>query len=474
MVMSEDTPTSDEKLAEIVTELVRLRRTNETLVDKIGELTEQLRERNRRVEELEEENEELRKAVKRQAAPFRRRDSDKKPKSKHKKPGRKNGHEGSNRPRPEDDEVDEEHEVPLLECPCCGGDELSELHPLIQYVEDIEVRRVVHKILTYSATCEDCGRVRSRHPLQVSEATGAAGVGVGPNALAFALDLNKRLGLSLRKTSEVLKRHLGLSLSPGGLVQANHRLAEKLEGEYDALIEQLRDSAAVYADETSWWVGESGWWLWTFTNDEDTTVYSVQPKRSADVVDEFLEGFDGVLISDCLNVYDNHPHDQQKCYAHHLRAVSAALKLRPDSAYLRRVQLFLRTAMGVEPDEPEPVDDELLERLEGWASKLLAGKRRDDVEEKIRNRLDKQRDCLFTFLTHPEVDATNNAAERAIRPAVIARKISCGNRTTRGKRTWEVSASLAASLDKRDEDFAELIRRTARLLPQRPHAPPQG
>lgn len=40
-------------------------------------------------------------------------------------------------------------------------------------------------------------------------------------------------------------------------MQANHRLVEKLEGEYDALIEQLRDSAAVYADETSWWVGES-------------------------------------------------------------------------------------------------------------------------------------------------------------------------------------------------------------------------
>jgi transposase len=35
----------------------------------------------------------------------------------------------------------------------------------------------------------------------------------------------------------------------------------------------------------------------------------------------------------------------------------------------------------------------------------------------------------FTFLEHPEVEPTNAAAERAIRPAVVNRKVCGGNRT---------------------------------------------
>jgi transposase len=64
----------------------------------------------------------------------------------------------------------------------------------------------------------------------------------------------------------------------------------------------------------------------------------------------------------------------------------------------------------------------------------------------VRNRLNKQRDHLFTFLDHDGVDATNNLAERQLRPAVIARKISCGNKTQNGARTWQILTSLAATL----------------------------
>lgn len=471
MAMSDDSPISDDRLVEILSELVKLRRTNERLVERIDELTERLQEQTGRIAELERENEKLRRTSKRPAAPFRRRDTAKKPKSQHKKPGRKSGHTGASRATPAPDEVDREHEVELSSCPCCGADELKNPHPLVQYVEDIEVRRVVHKITTYSGTCETCGRVRSRHPLQVSDATGAAGVAVGPRALAFALDLNKRLGLSTRKTCEVLDQHLGLSLTAGGLVGASHRLADRLEPDYEALIDELRDSAAVYVDETSWWVGEAGWWLWAFTDDEDTTVYSVEPRRNQKVVHEILgTDFTGVLGSDCLNIYDGLPYEQQKCYAHHLRALGRALEQRPDSEFLARVRKLLKIAMGMRDDEP--MDEDLLGRFERWGRRLLGPRREDPVEEKLRNRLYKQIEHLFTFLEFPEIAATNNAAERALRPAVVARKISCGNRTAQGSRTWEIIASLARSCDQRDEDFAELIQRAVKLRAQRPNAPP--
>jgi transposase len=163
---------------------------------------EQLR---RRVAELELENEKLRKensqlqeklkAVSReafrQAAPFRRRDRlrSKVPR----KPGRRPGHPGSRRPIPK--RVDETVEATLSSCPHCGG-RVTDVQPIKQTVEDIPaVRPWVTEIVTYRGKCADCGPVRSTHPRQVSLASGAAGVQVGPRAAALATDLNKRLGI---------------------------------------------------------------------------------------------------------------------------------------------------------------------------------------------------------------------------------------------------------------------------------------
>jgi hypothetical protein len=66
------------------------------------------------------------------------------------------------------------------------------------------------------------------------------------------------------------------------------------------------------------------------------------------------------------------------------------------------------------------------------AKALLAQPRSDPAEESLRARLWKQRNHLLVFLDHPGVDPTNNLAERQLRPAVIARKLSCGNKTLAG------------------------------------------
>jgi hypothetical protein len=80
----------------------------------------------------------------------------------------------------------------------------------------------------------------------------------------------------------------------------------------------------VYADETSWWVGGAGWWLWTFTNPH-LTVYRAEDSRGSLVVKETLgEDFEGVLVSDCLASDDPMDYQKQKCIAHQLRAIAEA------------------------------------------------------------------------------------------------------------------------------------------------------
>jgi len=299
-------------------------------------------------------------------------------------------------------------------------------------------------------------------------ASGAAGVQLGPRALALAADLNKAKGLSMRKTCAVLHDCLGLHLTAGGLSQALDRLATKLKPQYDALARELRQAPVLHSDETSWWVAGPGWWLWVFTNRE-LTFYVVAQSRGRDLLKDVLgNNFAGVLVSDCLGVYDEATAIQQKCYAHHHKAIRNAKELHPlqGEGFLCEVAAMLRAAVALQEqkaDISQQTFSALRQALEHKAVQLLEPPRSEANEEAVRNRLNKQRDHLFTFLDHDGVDATNNLAERQLRPAVIARKISCGNKTQKGARTWQVLASLAATCAQRATSFVNALARAAPL-----------
>jgi len=442
-----DADPRDQRIRELEAEVARLGAENEPL----RQLVKQLQER---VEELE-------RAAARQAAPFRRKDKDRKPPDQHQTPGRKPGHPPAHRPEPP--QIDDHVEVRLTGCPHCGGP-VDSLEPCEQIIEDLPpVRPHVTRLITYTGRCPRCGDVRSTHPMQVSTAVGAAKVHLGARALALGALLNKHLGLPMRPTCRVLLHLGGLRLTPGGLAQAMHRVADKAKGSFLELVAGLGAQPAVYVDETSWWMGKPGYWLWVFTT-LDRTIYRVEKSRGKDVVFDTLGAhFGGVLTSDCLASYENLPYVMQKCYAHHLKAIAAARERKPEDqrSYFHELTTLLHAAMTLDRmrgDLPPPEFVRIRQHLDQRADALILPPRTDPDEERVANRLRKRRQWLFTFLDHPGVEATNNRAERALRPAVIARKLSCGNKTERGKRTWEILTSLAATCHQRGQDLVELLR----------------
>lgn len=394
-------------------------------------------------------------------APFRV--EDRKRVSNPKKPGRKGGHKGSYRKAPVETE---QITVPLSCCPNCGG-EVENIHAVKQVIEEIPpVELRVIGLTTFKGCCAKCGEVRSTHPLQVSTAVGAAGVHLGPNALSILLQLQYRWHLTKRKSCQILDQLFGLSITPGGLISATHRLAEKLKNNYQVLKEQARVSAVLHSDETSWYVGAPGHTLWVFTNAVLTIYRVVATRNRNELQDTVGKNFPGVLVSDCLSIYDDATPIQHKCYSHHLKAISKAIQQHPqgDSGFLKEVKVLLKTAMAIKElkNQTEPKTyQQWCENLEKRADALLLTQPRGQPqEEAVRNRLFKQRDHLFTFLYHDEVDATNNLAERQLRPAVIARKISCGNRTEKGAETWEILSSLATTCTQTGQAFGDLITKT--------------
>ncbi len=420
------------------------------------------------VERLKTELEQSRRAGKRQAAPFSKGTLKADPK----RPGRKAGHPPSHRSASPPEQVDRTIEVSLPpDCPECQTS-LSEAPVTIhdQYQIDLpEPKPVVTRFRIPVARCPACDRrIQGRHPEQTSDALGSAAVQYGPRLLGFAADLKHRLGVSYRKCSSVLLTLTGLVVASAALARSGHRLRKLAQPSYDRLVEAARQSAVQHVDETGWKIGGRSAWLWVFA-DEHATLYRIRRSRAHGVVVEVLgEEFAGMLVSDCFLAYDPLPFAKQKCLAHLLKSCREieAAKTRGAVRFSRRVAALLRKAMALKRRRGAIGDRGyagLRGKVHAELDRLLAGCYTDPDNARLARRLRKQREHLLRFLDHDEVDATNNLAEREIRPAVIARKLSAGNRTEAGAETHAVLASVLRTCRRQGMD---IIRSLGDMLRQ--------
>jgi hypothetical protein len=411
---------------------------------------QKLQKLEKEVERLQSRVEELERAGKRQATPFARRHWVERPR----RAGRKRGQgKFAHRELPKVHQIRETKVAKLHGCPACGG-RLREIHTHEQYVTDIPVVEVqTTRFVTYSGYCRECHkRVRSHHPEQTSEATGAAGVMVGPRAKALAADLKHRLGVSYGKVSEVLNDAFGLQVSRSGWCQADQKLANTARPVYEALVELIQQCSVVHADETGWRIGTLAAWLWVFTNCE-ATVYAIRDNRSSDVVVDVLgREFKGILASDCYLAYDEKRFTtwlKQKCVAHLLRELKEMKESKSGRAlhFARQVTVVLQEALVLKT-EKSSLDPftffQHAQDLETRLDALIAPQRKlsDADNARFAKRLRKHRPHLLRFLYLDELDATNNLAERMLRPAVITRKTNGCNRNRSGATTHAILSSV--------------------------------
>ena len=441
----------DQRIAELELELVRERANNQRLQRDNLRLQKLL-------ERLQAEVEELQRAGKRQAAPFARRKLVEHPK----KPGRKAGQgKFSQREKPAPKQVKETKVAKLHGCPQCGS-KLRAIHQHEQYVTDIPVVvPFTTRYVTYSGYCVVCHkRVRSRHPEQTSQATGAAGVLVGPRAKALAADLKHRLGSSYGKVSEALNDAFGLQVCRSGWCQADQRLAETARPVYQELMEVVRRSMVVHADETGWRIGTLSAWLWVFANQE-ATVYAIRDNRSSDVVVEILgKEFKGILVSDCFVAYDDKRLTdwlKQKCFSHLLKDLKGMEESKTGRAvrFAQQLTTLLREALALKAEKArlDPLSfTQRAQALETQLDRLISKQRNLKDRDNVRfaRRLRKHRPHLLRFLYVDGLDATNNLAERQLRPGVIIRKTNGCNRAKGGAEAHSILTSVMVTCHQHD------------------------
>jgi transposase len=414
----------------------------------------------KRVAELEKELLKSQRSGKRQAAPFRRRT--RKPKSKHKKSGQKPGHKPSSRAIP--DKIDKTIVVPLEGC-CsdCGG-HLHDRRHHEHYVTDIPpVLPVTTKFITESGSCKGCGqRWNSGHDELPSHATGAAGVMIGNRAVALAAQMRLEFGAPLRKIADYLSSALGLPISAAGILGLLKRASHSLKATCSDLEQQLRDAPKVCADETGWRVASESAWAWVFTND-DTTFYTVNKSRGHGVVLDLLgKEFSGVLQSDCFLAYRPLPYEKSKCLAHILKSLKDVEALQADKAveFPRAAIELFKDAIELEKHRFQ-LDiggyQDARFSLEKRLDRLLDHEDDEPNNAKLAKRIEKYRDEWLVFLYNVDVDPTNNLAERQIRPFVLIRKLSAGNRSEWGALVYTQLMSVFSTCKQRGLNFVDTV-----------------
>jgi transposase len=415
-------------------------------------------------EKLKDELEAARRAVSRQAAPFSRGTRVASGKRPGRKAGAAYGRRAFRRPPPH---VDEIYAAPLApQCPHCQGP-VQQVRVAAQYQEELPIQPpVIRRFDVAIGHCTQCRRrVQGRHPLQTSDALGAAAVQLGPQALALAVLLNKRFGLPYGKITAVLRDRFGLRVTRGGLVHAVHRAARQAQPTYDALCATVRGSPVVTADETSWRVDAQLQWLWAFVTPE-TTAYAIQPGRGLAQAAQIIGvDYPGVLQRDGWQSYRQFKHAaHQTCLAHLLRRCRVLLLDYPDQPFVAAVKRLLQGALatrdryragGVSDQGLAVARGHYLERLghllQRRPSRRLAIRR-------FQQHLIVEFDAIFSFLFDPTLDATNWRAEQALRPAVVTRKMcGGGNRTARGATSQQILASVLRTADQRGLDATDVL-----------------
>jgi transposase len=354
----------------------------------------------------------------------------------------------------------------------CGG-ALGNERVSEQFVTDIPpVDPYTTQFNVHVGDCTCCGRrVQGRDPRQVSDALGAASCQIGATALGMAAYLNKSSGMTYGKISSFFTSAFNLSVSRAALARALERLAKKAKPLYEHIVSVIRNSTAVYPDETGWRINAAKAWLWVFVSlERQATVYVIRRSRGFEVAEEILgEDFAGLLGRDGWIVYNRFELAvHQLCTAHLLRRCESLLETLPSrqAVFAFGLKLLLLDALHLRNRRREEAISEhgfrvALGKLEARLGRLLETSYSHPEIEKFANHIAYYRNDLFTFLRHPEVEATNWPAEQAIRPGVVNRKISCGNRSDVGAETQAILMTVLRTSCQRGlepiEVFSDLL-----------------
>jgi transposase len=306
--------------------------------------------------------------------------------------------------------------------------------------------------------------------------------------LAF---LHYWIGVSLDHACQIMNFFTGLELPKSQAHSLLKQLARDWDEQYDTIAELIALQMIVYIDETGWKVGDKSCYTWVFSTAMHV-LYRCGVSRKKDEATAVLgDDFAGIGVTDDYAAYKSMFSQHQLCWAHLIRKAIKLALLHPDEQeygdFLDQLCKIYDDAKELSRDQaannPQAAEateiDAILAKLQARISDLCS--RHDEVIVKpktdgdansesstgsvevtpkhletfilLQRELMNNRDCLFVFVEHPDVEPTNNRSERNVRREAEIRKGARTSKTSAGAKRRGTIVSVLASLHTRLSPF---------------------
>jgi len=337
-------------------------------------------------------------------------------------------------------------------CANCGNTHLSE--PTDTYertVEDIIPARTI--VTRYIITRRYCRNCKSQTSGVVHDALPNEIFGLRLMVLMVSLKLS---GLSYQKISHLLKMLFYLDVTESAINHAITKVSAAFGKRYHEMINELKQEKNIHGDETGWRVNGKNHWLWAFVG-KWTVLYDIDRSRGSVVPKRMLGDYDGNVTSDSWPAWNCVGKTHQRCQWHYLNDLEDTIQYKNPGKEFGGFAKKLRRILYDSQKIGDTVRNrtkrlEAKARLERRVEQLILPGYSDKHCKRFVKRLRREKQMLFTFL-QTNTDYHNNAAERAIRPNVIIRKITNGHRSESGATSHKVLMSIKETCRVRGLNF---------------------
>lgn len=281
---------------------------------------------------------------------------------------------------------------------------------------------------------------------------------VGPALATFIAACSVRYRMSREMIQEVLRDWLGIELSKGTVCRCIREVGFACEPVAEALLAEVRTAEIVHLDETPWYQKGALRWLWVATS-AMATVFHIGSREKTELLELIGESFLGWLVTDGYGAYRSH-RQRQRCLAHLIRkAVALGEGIDYDAARFgdwlcKELRALIH---GVAQDADARTLNPIIARLKRAC--LLNREADVDKARALAREILNDWDAVIAFVKNRSLPPTNNDAERALRHAVISRRISFGTRTEEGSRGYAAALSVIETCRKRNARPWDVITR---------------
>ena len=358
---------------------------------------------------------------------------------KKKRSGRKKGHKGAGRRRP--DHVDKVVPVTLKACPKCGGDLGEPSSSRSRFVYDLPPPppAIVIEYLINRYWCRTCKKlVEDRPELPYAR--------IGTGVWAWVYVFHHTLNVSFDKIAWMLHEVWNITLTKSTLINGLNARAKKLEAEYEQTMEEIRNSPYCHIDETGNRVNGEKWWTWIFRSAKKTYYHTIKSRGKQVPQTKLGDEYTGTIISDDLPIYPPLHYNKQADWVHLIRKARDLTEKKdthPEHKQLYRglqriyrdLKKYHRQYHATPPpqEERKKYHTRIARRLRYQINKPYE----TIGAQKVQKRIERRFKDYLTCTLHPHVPPNNNPAEQGLKPWVMHRKTS-SLRSTQSAKTHDI------------------------------------